>query len=129
MSCPLPTGVTCTYGEWKEWSSCQGRTKEAGEGVRKRSKTIASPPNGFCGHCGAFGCHDTYPCDCPEEEGTCDWAGCAPGEDFFSDIFTGGRCIKRQICIAMWTEWSTCTKTCGGGTRSRALPVCRDGRQ
>jgi len=83
----------CVMNDWCEWSQCSAT---CGGGVQKRSRTVRVPP--------AFGGEE-----CPddlEETRTCNTQGC-PVDCKLSD----------------WCQWSQCSATCGGGTRTRTRTV------
>ncbi|CAJ1355839.1 unnamed protein product [Effrenium voratum] len=86
-----PLARDCQMSLWTEWSGC---STSCGEGVKHRDRAVLAPPlEGGVG-CSASlqqvtGCFDNPSCDAHD----CEWGS--------------------------WTEWSSCTKTCDGGQKSR----------
>ncbi|XP_062592704.1 uncharacterized protein LOC134254174 [Saccostrea cucullata] len=78
------------YTEWSAWSSC---SVSCGEGVQTRTRTCTNPA--------------------PQNGG----ADCV-GEDSQTQSCTEGAC-PIDGGFTDWSVWSTCTVSCGGGTRTR----------
>jgi Spondin-like TSP1 domain/Thrombospondin type 1 domain len=83
----------CVLTQWSEWSAC---SKTCGGGSQSRTRQVATPAaNG-----GA-------PCDSNQrEERACNTAACAV-----------------DCTLTAWTDWSSCSKACGGGSQSRTRQV------
>lgn len=84
-------GRNCLLSPWGDWSSC---SSQCGEGIEKRVRTVlagASP--------GGLGCNGLT-----EEARSC------------QDIEP---CTQRDCQWGNWLQWGDCSKTCGGGHRSR----------
>mmetsp|Transcript_87137 Transcript_87137/g.154240 ORF Transcript_87137/g.154240 Transcript_87137/m.154240 type:complete len:1080 (-) Transcript_87137:69-3308(-) len=84
-----PCKVDCKTGDWSAWTSC---SVSCGSGTRARSRTIVQDK--------LFGGQD-----CPHdlsEKKDCSLGACAVD------------------CVwSLWSDWSPCTKSCGGGFTSR----------
>ena len=87
----------CKYTPWSEWSKCDAPCGQTGHRTRKQSLIVkdSSAANPLCQRDNV----QTIPCSgqpCP--------------------------CTKGVNCtceLVPWTEWSKCSKTCGGGQRER----------
>lgn len=87
--------ASCSFGMWSEWSQCSA-TCDTGE--KKRSREIETPAE-----------HGGKPCNGPLEE----VAKCG-----------SANCLDSMDCQwGDWIEWTTCTKTCGGGSQSRTRMI------
>lgn len=98
QSCQQPEcdSAECTWGTWKEWSSC---SLTCGGGNRQRSRTIISAPRaGF--QCQAL--------DKAEVEG-CSLQPCRMG------------CVDGQW--GQWREWNQCSTSCSSAFRSRGRDI------
>ncbi|XP_013406580.1 A disintegrin and metalloproteinase with thrombospondin motifs adt-2 [Lingula anatina] len=94
--------LTGVWGEWQDWGSCSA---SCGGGTRTRSRTC--PTTGAC----AGESSQTVQCNtdpCVVSQPTTTGSNNVPG--------TWGA----------WSGWSSCSQTCGGGTRSRSRE-CGDG--
>jgi len=81
--------VDCKFSDWEEWPACS-KTCGGGNRERSRNKTQESVFGG-------------KPCEgSSKEEEKCNIMGCPVLCEW------GG-----------WSEWKSCSKTCGGGTRNR----------
>jgi hypothetical protein len=79
---------------WTSWGSCD---KTCGGGQQRRTRPVLTPASG-----GGTQCPDT------EEYRPCNTMACT----------TPVNCV-----VGMWTAWSACDKTCGGGQQRRTRPV------
>lgn len=90
-----PESKDCALSVWSQWSSCSA---DCGQGLQRRNRTVRVPAME-----GGIGCSDPLeearPC---EKVMSCDQDDCKWGN---------------------WSTWSTCTKTCGAGHRSRSRDV------
>jgi hypothetical protein len=90
----LPIPVDCKVSEWSD-TSC---SKTCGGGTLTKTRTIVrqSQNNGL-----------PCPSDLIKEDVPCNQQTCAP-----------------EPCeISQWSEWSSCSKTCGGGTRTKTRTI------
>ena len=95
-SCPVAfKPVDCVLSEWSPWKPCN-KTCGGGIQVKNRTKTQAQ-------HGGAS-CVDTI---LLQEEEKCNTQVC-------DTVVTPVDCTYTD-----WNPWSSCTKTCGGGTKSK----------
>jgi hypothetical protein len=139
----FPCPVDCEVYNWSPYSPC---TKSCGVGSQKRSREIVKPLNGgkacpdttMTQKCNGQSC----PVDCIENSfgayGKCD-KSCGTGlktrtRTFTQPTFGGKICGPREDtmncnthecpvdCVEVqgWSSWSTCTKSCNGGTKSRS---------
>ena len=146
QNCP----TDCVVGEWTDWSSCSVAC--GGNGIQTRTRPILRPSaNGgkACPilsetrSCGTQACR----ADCKVSEwgpwGECDKA-CAGGTQkrtraiIQGPVAGGKECpklVESQECntgecpedckVSNWSDWSACTKTCGGGTQVRKKEVIK----
>ena len=92
---PNITGVSCLWSGYSAWSGC---SSSCGVGVQRRKRKILQPAGEGGKECEG-NAEETRPCQsapCPVD---CEWAN--------------------------YGAWSTCTKTCGGGTRKRRRSIKR----
>lgn len=100
--------VDCLFNDWALWSDCTATCY----GIKSRSRTIARMGSGEGKFCvGAV--KQNAPCYAAGETSVSD--ACKP--------------VSSQDCeLLAWQGWSDCTKTCGGGSKTRSrgfgqLPV------
>eukprot|EP00658_Telonema_sp_P-2_P043147 TRINITY_DN3109_c0_g1_i1.p1 TRINITY_DN3109_c0_g1~~TRINITY_DN3109_c0_g1_i1.p1 ORF type:complete len:956 (-),score=107.58 TRINITY_DN3109_c0_g1_i1:230-3097(-) len=84
----------CSMTSWAEWSEC---TQQCGTGHKTHTRTMIEPA-----------AHGGKPCGPLTEQVTCNTHPCNPARD---------------CTVSPWTEWSPCTKKCGGGVQARARNV------
>lgn len=143
--------LLCRWGDWSPWSPC---SKDCGPGEMKKLRLPSAnePPNpSFCrAPIVTAPCYGICAEDCQVTDWTawseCD-AECGGGDRFRSrGIRTlpanGGEpcptlleieACNEQPCLAEmndcqmteWTEWTTCSKSCGGGIMSRTREIVR----
>lgn len=89
--------INCTMGDWSEWSGC---TRPCGVGKRYRMRSILVPS-----------AYNGNACSGQSEEQECNQQACAAG--FVYDE------RPKDCVISGWSEWGTCTKSCGGGEQYR----------
>ncbi|CAK0836936.1 unnamed protein product [Prorocentrum cordatum] len=93
--------VHCSMSQWSGWSGC---SKECGEGVQGKTRSIlVRPKNGGT------------ECDTTLEEQPCNTGSC-----------------DRDCTLMPWTEWEPCSMACGGGIQERVrkvdIPIRANGR-
>ncbi|KAL9959837.1 hypothetical protein ACROYT_G033195 [Oculina patagonica] len=96
----VPTPIDGQWTEWSNWSACSPQclypygSGGAGVGIRTRSRTCTNPAPAFGGRpCSGHSSEDQY---CQNN--------CA---------------VQVDGNWGSWTAWSSCSKTCGSGTKSR----------
>jgi len=138
-----PCPKDCQVSDWNEWTSC---TAPCGGGKQTRTRTVIQPSVGDGKACPSLveakECNtNKCPVDCKVGEWSA-WSACdkecGSGTQFrtrriLQEAANAGqecpalketRACNTQLCIkdcevGQWSEWSACTKTCGGGTRMR----------
>jgi len=91
--------VDCVFSEWREWSRCAAAKTHK---QRTRAREIVM-----------MGANGGIPCEGPLSE--TDYCGTGPD--------------KPQHCeLNAWTDWSTCTLSCGTGTQSRTRGIMQEAR-
>ena len=139
------TNVCPVWTEWTDWTQCSA---SCGGGVQKRVRDCILPKNSGSNDYGCAGepwemrsCNDK---DCPIWTDWSDWSPCTRS-------CGGGKRVKTRQCVlpetlgkeklrlfcpgdeeviedcntercpvpGQWTEWSQCSKSCGGGTRTK----------
>ena len=95
-ACADPEPVDCIPGDWSDWSSC---STECGGGIQFRQRDVSTP----AAHGGAD-CIDLF------EEQVCNEDDC-PEPDPID-------CVE-----GVWSDWSSCSAECGGGTQFRQRDV------
>uniref|UniRef100_A0A7S4VRZ9 Spondin-like TSP1 domain-containing protein n=1 Tax=Alexandrium monilatum TaxID=311494 RepID=A0A7S4VRZ9_9DINO len=101
---PCAADKDCELSEWSDWSFCSGSCF----GVHERSRYIKVFATGNGKHCHMAPLKEMGPCNpSPDENvpGACKAAG------------------PSDCALSTWGEWSTCSKSCGGGQRERARKV------
>lgn len=94
VSCCRPTNSACLVTPWSAWSACP-RLCLGGTQTRKRD--IVAPASGT-------------------------FAACPSASD--PELLQSQRCDVCDSCImSAYTNWSACSKSCGGGERSRTRSV------
>ena len=86
--------VKCQVSNWSEWSTC---TATCGGGVQSRSRTVIKKSS-----------NGGTACPTLTESRTCNSQACV---------------VNCQV--SDWSEWGTCSKTCGGGTQSRTRTIIK----
>lgn len=93
----LPT-MACPVSEWSKWSPCQAA---CGQGVATRVRTTIPPGRELTdAACGGLKLLDSKPCKAARH------------------------CCTTAL-YSVWSEWSECSKTCAGGTRTRSRTLVR----
>jgi thrombospondin type 1 repeat protein len=88
------TAVDCVVGAFGDWSAC---SKDCGGGTQMRTRKVVTPAMNGGKDCPDLG--ETQPCNTQA-------------------------CPKPIDCVVSdWTDWSKCSKDCGGGTQQRTRKV------
>lgn len=144
--------VDCVVSPWGRISQC---TKTCGGGVRSRTRTVLT--NSACDGASCPLLKQSRRCGtecCPVDCGVSDWAKwsncsatCAGGlqsrtRSVVNKTVCGGlscpkmtedrscntQCCSKDCQLGEWGSWATCSRQCGGGSRTRTrqvgLPVC-----
>jgi hypothetical protein len=137
--------VNCNIGAWSGWSAC---TAQCGGGTQSRSRSIT--PASCGGSCSTSVVNESQSCNngcCPQHcqvNGWSQWSACsqqcgggtrsrnravtvvsacggnACPSDLSESESCGGSCCAVNCVLNPWSSWSSCSATCGGGTRSRS---------
>ncbi len=126
----------CIMSEWKE-GEC---SVKCGTGIKKLTRSVLTPAK-YGGACGSTGMETS----CTQEPcctflGWGEWSDCSepcgPGIQIRRMNMTGmlcpssddpafietRECNKEECCTDLeWSDWSTCSATCGPGTQTRRL--------
>lgn len=125
----------CQLGAWESWSDCSA---SCGAGSRTRHRHITQFRHGGGRSCIAD-LDQRVPCRarfrCPYPQQPCvwsqwsSWSACDDGQSYrhragnaecWGQSSETKACDEQIICEAFdWSDWSSCSATCGGGTRSR----------
>ncbi|CAD7922585.1 unnamed protein product [Amoebophrya sp. A120] len=88
--------VDCKIGEWGYWSFC---SKDCGGGQKVRTREIEVPEKNEGKPCGEQDVKQIAPCN-------------------------EAPCKEKQDCVlSYWTDWTSCSQTCGGGQQYRTREV------
>uniref|UniRef100_A0A7S2AEL5 Spondin-like TSP1 domain-containing protein n=1 Tax=Alexandrium andersonii TaxID=327968 RepID=A0A7S2AEL5_9DINO len=93
----------CTFSDWEGWSDCSA----ACSGTMTRKRHISQYGSGKGSFCSGS-LQEMWPCNPRVDEPTPDECSTKPPVD----------CL-----LSHWTEWSSCTASCGGGEQSRSREV------
>jgi len=139
QSCP----INCVVSDWGDWSKCD---KDCGGGWSRRERTITTEPQYGGDTCPSL--TEDKPCNtqaCPVDCVVSDWSNwsecdkeCGGGNSIRTRIVLtepqngGAVCpvlidsqpCNTQICpvdckVSTWSDWNTCSATCGGGDQAR----------
>jgi hypothetical protein len=142
-----PCPVDCEVSNWSEWSLC---SVECGGGIQTRTRTVMTEPQYGGTPCPPL--TETQPCNeqpCSEDCIVSEWsawsvcsAECGGGtqtrtRSILSPPSGGGtpcppltetQACNEQPCpvdcvVGEWSEWSTCSVDCGGGTQTRTREI------
>jgi hypothetical protein len=143
--CPVP----CELSDWEEWTACSAT---CGDGTMTRTRTVITEAQ-HGGTCPKL--EDSDDCNkgpCPVPCTVSDWGDwskcdkqCGEGTRTRTRTVTsvakyGGECLdameasekcKEKDCpipctVTDWDDWSDCTVSCGGGTKTRERTVTAD---
>lgn len=94
-NCKKSCGLCPKNGNWATWGRWSSCSKSCGGGSMTRSRTCSNPaPKNGGRNCAGFKTQST----------ACNKSPCP---------------VKVDGNWASWTDWAACSKTCGGGTRTR----------
>jgi len=125
-------------GGWSSWSAC---SQPCGGGIQTRTCTNPSPANGGadCVGSNTQSCN-TQACPQPVNGGWSSWSACSqpcgggiqtrtctnpsPANGGADCVGSNTQTCNTQACIGPvdggWTDWGTCSQSCGGGTQTRS---------
>jgi len=139
--------IDCKVGEWSAWSACD---KECGGGTQFRTRKILQEAANGGQQCPIL--KETRTCNSQACAADCEvgdwsnWSSCTKAcgsgtqtrtRSVIKPAVAGGKecsvlnetqTCNTQSCskdcqVSEWSDWSACTKTCGGGTRIRTRVV------
>lgn len=137
-----PCPVDCALSDWGAWSNCSVR---CGQGFQERRRTISKAPANGGKQCTPLiqtrDCGEPCPVNCSLSSWTA-WSDCSAlcgvGRQtrtrtvLVASKFGGTACAaltEEQRCegqkcpvdcvLSNWTNWSVCSKVCGGGSKYR----------
>ena len=141
---PCPTD--CKVSEWSNWTECD---KTCGEGTQKRNRKVVEDAKDGGKECPLL--VETQPCNmnmCPTDCEVSEWSQwsacdkpCGEGKQqrtrtILVPASNGGSCpplievksCNTQSCaadceVSNWSDWSSCSKTWGGGRQMRKRTV------
>ena len=87
-------GTDCMVSDWGEWGTC---SRTCGGGMQTRTRTVTRQPT-----------NGGMPCPTLTETRACNTDPCPMPVD---------------CQVSAWSDWSACSKTCGGGTQTRTRTV------
>ena len=145
-----PCPVDCQVSGWGEWTNC---STSCGGGTKTRTRTITTPSANSGQACPVLtesGSCNTQPCpvDC-QVSGWGEWTNCstscgggtktrtrtvtresANGGQACPTLTETGSC-NTQPCpvdcqVSSWGDWTNCSTSCGGGTKTRTRTVTRE---
>jgi len=101
-TCGAGESQDCLVSEWKEWSGCSSTCS----GIKERVRKIERYRTGDGLPCLHSSLKEVAPCHT-------------------TSVLPGGSCATttRDCEFGKWDDWSTCSKTCGGGERTRLRQV------
>ncbi|CAG5105606.1 Oidioi.mRNA.OKI2018_I69.chr1.g2281.t1.cds [Oikopleura dioica] len=113
--------VSGPIGEWTQWSSCN---KTCGIGKKTRTRTCSYSP----GRCRRFKLEDEQQCFAGVKTRIRKCIGGVPGVGGCNGSYEDSMGCNVQGCPEWnsWSDWSGCSRTCGGGL-SRRSRYCRNG--
>eukprot|EP01006_Ploeotia_vitrea_P001070 TRINITY_DN104148_c0_g1_i1.p1 TRINITY_DN104148_c0_g1~~TRINITY_DN104148_c0_g1_i1.p1 ORF type:complete len:800 (+),score=38.93 TRINITY_DN104148_c0_g1_i1:65-2464(+) len=89
------TDTDCVVAKWSDWSPC---SRMCAGGMQMKFRTITTQPRG-----------NGKPCPATSQAQRCNMQPCC----------------RSDCVVGQWTDWSSCSKSCGSGTSIRTRPVLR----
>ncbi|XP_025102599.1 A disintegrin and metalloproteinase with thrombospondin motifs adt-2-like isoform X5 [Pomacea canaliculata] len=142
QDCQRPACCVPQDGQWNDWGSWSSCSVSCGQGTRTRSRTCSGP--NACGRpcegdssseeycnlsaCPAWGSWSSWTCSVTCGTGTMSRTRTCtpPGATCSGDASDQQECQRPACCVPQngrwndWGSWSSCSVSCGQGTRTRS---------
>eukprot|EP01125_Pyxidicula_operculata_P017659 TRINITY_DN6219_c0_g1_i2.p1 TRINITY_DN6219_c0_g1~~TRINITY_DN6219_c0_g1_i2.p1 ORF type:complete len:405 (-),score=23.64 TRINITY_DN6219_c0_g1_i2:111-1325(-) len=116
---PCAAESCCSWGEWSRWSTCAATTPSTitsctVAGSRQRARLCYCSPTGD-----SLSIYPSEYCQIAPQIASTDSLSLSPSTEEVSCTVTLPNCCEWS---SDWSTWSSCSKTCGGGTKRRSKP-------